>query len=347
MGRSHVHIPVTMADGEILLFADVTLQDDTGRKVTVPVYDGPYEMSRELAWPVTFAPANIDLWIDQPGRFDLHVVGPEGYSTIIRGVDFLPPPEEQVVTAETVPPVSTASHPGRWLRVNGTSDMRFEDPGIISEHTHDGGTANSTLLGTSVDSRESTTSLGYGSSAAGTNGTAVGVGSTAPAANSTVVGPDSTASSGSVTLGDNHGIGQPTDSVYLPFGEGGVLDAAVDSDGVLLRSLSSEPLVDSIGSAKAVPGSLPAGATRVAWIRGDLVTQNLLVEGDVTVGGSSGKVGFYGTQGSNQTASPSGATGVLADLVSALEAYGLISDAPPHIVEVHAVGLLPTVTIEG
>ncbi len=320
--RCHVHLPITRENGDLFSFATVTLRDGSGTEVSPAVYDGPQDGAVALSWPVTFAPASIDLWLDEPGRFDMHIVGPSGYSAVIPGVDFLPPPGEQVIVVTPLPRVGSVTAPGRWMIQDG-ENLRWKDPGLIGPHEHDGAGANSTLL-ESVDSQSDRTLLGKDAASSGAGGTVVGAASTATATNGTVVGPSSSAPADAVTLGDHRGSGQPSDSVYLPYGSGGESNGLIDADSVILRTLSSETGADTLGETFPVPGVLPAGVTRPIWVLADAATAGLDVRGDALIGEAANLVGFYGAEPVPQPARPAGATGVLADLLDALGAYGLI-----------------------
>lgn len=321
MQRCHIHLPVTKEDGQILTFADVMLQDGSGNTITPKTYDGPGVDAQELTWPLTFAPANVDIWLDTPGRYDLHVVGPDGYSVIIPGVDFLPPPDEQVRTSVVLPVVTNVPGIGRWVALDG-SILRWEDPGLIAPHDHDGVSATSTLL-ESVDSDDTHTLLGKGAVSGGTGATVVGALSTTVSTNGTVVGPDSDAPAGATVLGDHAGTGKASNAVVLPFGDLGADNGFVDADSVALRAgVSVETAASALGATVVIPGSPP---TSPLYLRADAVVEALDARGDVVLGGASNKVGFFGSDGITQATRPVGGAGVLADLLDALVAVGLLA----------------------
>lgn len=289
MERAHLHLPITRPNGDLLLFADVTLLDhSTGQPVYPAAWDGAGEMAQPVAWPITFAPGVVDLWLSEPGRYDLRVIGDSGYATTIRGVDVLPSPGNQVRIPDSKQQVTTAGMPRRWLKSSAGS-LRFVDPGLIAAHNHDGAGANSTLIGL-LDSNTTADVLGKG---------------VRTDANSARVGFGSTAPTGGVTLGDHNGTGAAAQQVTLPLDSTGAASGFVNDTVTALRSLRVQ------GTAIGFDG--------------EVLTQGLSAQGDVVVAGASGTVGFFESEGAAKGTVPAGSTGVVASLVAALQAYGLIS----------------------
>lgn len=324
MERAHIHLPITKDNGDLLLFADVILIDPTtGAQASPAVYDGPQEMATVLTWPVTFAPANVDLWIETPGRYDLRVIGPDGYSATVTGVDFAPAVPNQVVQPTGGVKVTNTPLPRTWLQGDSSSQARFKDPGLIAPHNHDGAAADSTRLGAVPDPRvyadPAVTALGLGAS----TGTAVGhlaVGDT----NGTVVGSDSDAGVDGTTIGDQH-ASMPDGQTTLTKDAGGSETGYVKPNVVEVRGIETKAAADKIGVA-TLPAT-PAGVTHPVWIAGAAQADGLNAKNDANIGDAAGTVGFYESDGDVQGPHITGTTGVLADLITALEGYGLLADS--------------------
>lgn len=314
--RSHIHLPMTEYDGDLLAYVEVSLRNQNGTAATPRVYSGPEETATEYSWPVVFSPAKIDLWIDTPGRYDLAISGPGGFSVVLPGIDFSPGSPEHVITKDQGLRVDNAPEVGKWLVGDfEAGSARWQHPNLTPPHDHDGSTTNSTQVGL-VDTDTSHTRLGFGA----TGETTLGPNSTS-GPNGTVVGSSSQAPEQGVTLGDTNGSGAPTAAVRFPFGSGGAQNGQVDPSQTVLRSLvvGTTP---QVGVTYPVPGALPTGVTSPVWVRANARAENLRADGPVRHVGST--LGFYGGPAVTRPTRPSGATGALASLLDALQAYGLI-----------------------
>lgn len=320
MQRTHLHHPMVDGAGNVLVFGEVTLLDpDSGLPVEPKAYDGPQATAEELAWPITFAPGIVDLWLDEPGRYDIRVAGPDGYRATLVGMDLPPAPDNQVQAASSLH-IDNAGAPRKWIQVSGGA-LRFTDPGLIAAHEHDGTSANSTLV-TSVSVDELATSVALGFNAVPAAG-AVALGAqAAPGSDGVVLGRASSAGASGVTLGD-HNTSSVVQAVTLPLDSTGVASALVDDDSTLARSVRLEAAADEVGSTIAVP-AVPAGVTHPLWLRAGAVSQGLRVNGNVVLGSATGQVGFFESGGATKATVPTGSTGALASLVAALTAYGLV-----------------------
>jgi hypothetical protein len=140
--RTHINFPAVTPTGDLLAFVDVTFLDaDTGLPSAAALYrtNGPDDVA--LSSPVTFVPGVIDIWCDDPIRFDLVVSGPNGYRNVIRGVDLMPSPE---IIARSAPGVynefTDGPHPGQVLMSDGTS-VTWQNLVVIVAHYHEIGNA--------------------------------------------------------------------------------------------------------------------------------------------------------------------------------------------------------------
>lgn len=357
MGRPHIHLPVTRENGDLLPYVDVTLIDPaTGLEVTPTAFTGPQDVDSEVTWPVTFAPSIVDLWLEEPGRYDLRATGASGFATTYRGIDFEPAPANQVSGDGFQ--VTNIPMARRWLQSDSPNQARFKDPGLIGPHDHDGNTTHSTTLGhapdpvapwlesrpAQVNSEDYRTSLGYGififeQSSGATDMAVLGAAGTTQATDTTVVGYGSgAATSGLTMIGDNISPSVPDDAVRMAYNNGGANPAQVDGWDQVLRCINvwdpdgdSGQVFSSLGYTYDENQALtmPAGIVNrdPIFLRGQARPDSLEVRGNASIGGATGTVGFYGADGATQGPNIADSTDpVITALVAALKGYGLLAN---------------------
>jgi hypothetical protein len=345
--RTHIYLPALTPTGDLLAYADVTFVDSvTGVLTTSALYRTNNPSDIPLHNPVTFLPSIIDIWCDDPTRFDLVITGPHGYSNTIRGVDFMPAPAEvtraAVYNEFTTPPLT-----GRVLLSNGTIQY-WDYLNLVAPHNHDGAMAGSTRLDlgdgaadTSIDqtwvgdaaggsATDASNSSAVGADAdpsakqvtllgQGTLATTVGV----PGDRSVAVGRAAFAAADSVSVGSASGQSVLA-TTSLPLNSSVVLDVYVNPTSVGLRNAFTSATASEIGNAIAKP-AVPGGVTNPLWLRGDAsIPGRLLSSANAQLGGAANILACFGQAGATKATIPTGATGALASLLTALRAYGLI-----------------------
>jgi hypothetical protein len=327
VNRAHVYWPIVTNTGNLVTYARLTFLDaDTGQVSDVPIYRAEHDTD-PVPNPVTVSPGIIDVWVDDPTRFDIEVWSPGQFSGVLAGIDLTADPAE---VARTTAPASLAGSRQSGQIPSGTTGWIY--PPLVPVHDHDGAAAGSTVLDPSThpdDDDPNQTLVGYGTvtaTAADQSGsTAFGAGSTSAASGTTALGRAATAVD-EVTLGAGSPGVSGTD-VTLAALYDGTNPSKVTNAAVTLRSVLADATSTTILGGLPVPG-LPAGVTTPFWLAGDVVVfGSLQAPGEVRLGqASTDLVGFYGDPGATQVdIAGSGATGVLASLLAALEAYGLVT----------------------
>jgi hypothetical protein len=142
IARTHVNFPAVTPTGDLLTYVDVVFLDaETGLPSTAALYrtNGPDDVA--LTSPITFVPGVVDIWCDDPVRFDMVVSGPNGYRNVIRGVDLMPSPENIARSAPGVYNEFTdGPHPGQVLMSDGTS-VTWQNLVVVVAHYHEIGNA--------------------------------------------------------------------------------------------------------------------------------------------------------------------------------------------------------------
>lgn len=339
MDRSHIYHPITSATGDLLSYAKVTfVRPGTTDPVEVPLYKSRFG-DEQFTNPAVFVPGTVDVWTDDPLRFDLVVDGDLGFSGVIAGLDANPNPTEVALAAVQQEITGSPPQPGQIL--TGPS---WANPVLIAPHNHDGAMAGSTVLdpgSPSADDEINQTWVGYntdttagdttgastlGANAKGTGAAALAIGLGASAgAHAVAAGEGSTAGTSGVSLGGAV-VESGTGTVAFPALVSVGSYSKVTSNQVSLRQVQSDAASTKIGTTLAVPAT-PAGVTYPLWLLADaIVVGSFRAAGDVVVGGSATDlVGCYGSAGTAQpSVTGTGATGALDSLLTALAAYGLI-----------------------
>jgi hypothetical protein len=354
MGRAHLHLPLTLPTGDLLAYADVTLLDPvTGTPTDLPVYRSADPAALAETMPITFTPGIVNLWCDQPARFDLRVDGPDGYSVIVPGADLSPDPKD--VARSQVPNVlaSERAESGQVLLSDGSSQS-WGFLNLVAPHQHDGLQVGSTVLGinqaaTDADpdqtwvgaaagsggtDQSDSSALGANAVPTGSETTALGQGALGSATDTsagdraTAVGQGAWAQADSVSLGD--GAGQNLlYAVSLPYDTDDVLRVYATTDTTSLRQVLVTADAVEVGSALPV-GTVDAQMGIPIWLRGDLsIPGTSVLEGDARLCADITQVlSAYGADGSAQVPLPPTTTQpAMASLVQALQAYGLLASA--------------------
>lgn len=349
--RTHLHLPVTAPNGDLLDYAEVTFLEGSAQVATsaaLYLLDDPQASPQDQ--PILFAPAIIDIWCDEPHRFDLKVTGPQGFSAIIPGVDLPPAPEQSATTA--VPTrIQQPPSEGRVLVSDGTSQYwAFLE--VIAPHDHDGTQPGSTRLDLGLSPADAQPNQTWVGAAAGPDATvadataasALGAQAEPLGRHVSVFGQAAAtvalagvAGDDAVALGHNASAVAQEVSLGSDAGQDvvGAVNFSLDTDGVARRYLTTEgtdlrhavlALGTTLGSARPVPPA-PAGVAKPLWLLGDgAVPGSLDVRGDLTLGQVGSTVALAGAAGTvkqpplevAQDAPPA-----LASLVAALTALGL------------------------
>jgi hypothetical protein len=352
-GKPHIYLPLVDPAGNLLTYADVTFIDvTTGLPSTAALYRTSDSLARMVANPVTFIPGIVDIWVDDPARFDLTITGPNGYANTFRGIDLAPSPNSSA-KATHYTHFDTAPLVGRVMLSDGTTQYWDYLPQIAA-HQHPGaeagsvrldlgdGPADTTIDQTWVgdapgDTAANATSLSmFGSGAEVSAGTthATLLGSQTHALVEDAVTPDrgvaighnsEVAAPDAVSLGANTGQTGVDGPITLPSNSSDVMDVYIDLTQISLRNCIFSVDESDIGTAVDIP-SVPLGVTNPLWLRGDTaIPGNLVTSADVQIGASGSTVGFYGQPGAVTTTIVAGASDALLSLLSALQAYGLLT----------------------
>lgn len=344
--KSHIHFPVFDSSGKLLREVTVELLDPETQEPVSPTAWLMVSSLDPISFPHSFAPGVVDLWLDEPGRYDISVVGNnEEFSMILHGVDFMPAIESMPRAPGKDVSFQLVPEAGAWLQ--GVSDgvAIFTQPPLVAPHDHSGATSGSTVLngGSPVDTGSSqtwlgsgagtgvvgsgTSSLGADSSPKGASSVAVSTGAMPSGTDGVVLSTNSTSGAQGVSLSD-HTTVTTAGQVTLSYDSVGALNGLISSTETSLRWLTSKSNQVVIGSSITLPTGPPAGVTYPIWLLGltNVMDGGLKVNGLAQVGGSAtNKVGLYGTPGVVRTSNTfSGASGALSSLVAALRAYGMI-----------------------
>lgn len=351
--RTHLHLPVTKPNGDLLDYAEVTFLEGSAQVPTEALlYRSNDPDALPQIQPVLFAPGIIDIWCEEPHRFDVQVQGPDGFSALLPGID-LPPAPEDSSTAEVPNAVTEPVSEDRVLLSDGTRQY-WGLLDVIAEHQHDGSQPGSTRLDLGLSPADATpnqTWVGADAGATqvdGTASTALGALAEPVGTQVSVLGQAAAAvpldgAPGDHAVAIGYNASSVLDEVSLGSDAGqdvvGAVNFPLDTDGVARRYLTTEGtdlrhLVLStgtvLGGALPMPPT-PAGVTDPLWVLGDArIDGRLEVRGNASVGHSLAQVGFAGAVGAALTMLPAtvGAPAALESLLAALAAYGLV-ELPP------------------
>lgn len=353
LARPHVHLPVVLPNGDSLSYCDVLVNDpDTSLPSTAALYRSGDPYAEPVANPITFEPGTIDLWVDDPARVNLVISGPDGYRATLRGIDLMPSPENIALTAVPNEAFDTQSLVGRVLLSDGVTSYWSYLPQITA-HQHDGSMTGSTRLdlGTgTADAAVGQTWVGSnaGYSTGGQYSSALGAETDPLGEYATLLGQGALAYQNGILNGDRSvAVGRAVyaaqdavsvgaasvwgsdavTSVTLPFNSDGLYaDVQTDVDHLWLRNGNVNVNRTDLGTADYAWPSL-AGITYPIVLTGDVnVPGTLSTTGNAQLAGAASLLAFFEHAGIAKGTVPTGSTGALASLLSALTAYGLLTE---------------------
>lgn len=262
MTRAHLHLPLIDNSGTVFPYASVTLNDDSGAELAVPVYVQP-SGGNPVSFPQFVDPGVIDMWLDAPARIQIVAEVADHVRIVLDGVDVLPSPErivqapDSLTVGGTALPVSQgalmSSSPGEAL-------FRVVDP--VGTHQHTGDSTGSVVLTNEAATDYNPYQTWVGNHA-GENTAPSSAASTALGASADVYGASTTVLGAAQALAQPS-TGAPADAATVLSSETGT--ATANSTTIGAGNLAKQGRdMTVIGSLNGPPGtgSVPDGSTIV------------------------------------------------------------------------------------
>lgn len=284
MSRSHLHLPITDANGDVYPYASVAFNDpDSGAAAAQPIYVQP-SGGNAVSMPLFCDPAVIDVWTDEPVRVQIVAIVAGNVRVQLEGIDIGPDPADVmqspgplvIAGADSVPSTSVLASTGR-----SSATFQVADP--VGTHEHAGDSAGSVVLtgedpadfdpyqtwvgyqaGENPASNSSaSTALGPHAVLNGTSATILGVGEVTTQTSTGVLGDfatvvsseDSNASQGGTAVGAANLLRQGTGMTVLGSVNGPGSPASVPNNAVGIGSGNDIGASGSVKIGSNHPGS--------------------------------------------------------------------------------------------
>lgn len=302
--RCHLHLPIIDSAGVVYPYASIAFNDArTGLPTTEPIYVQPTG-GNPVARPLFADPAVIEIWTDNPVRFQIVATVANNVRIQLDAVDLLPEPTTIVHTTVPLRITGGTDLPaGAALMTSLPGEAAFRVSNPVVTHQHEGDSVGSVVLTgeDATDFNPYQTWVGY---QAGENSAASSTGSSA-------LGPHAVVQGASATIA---GIGQVT---YHP---------ATNLPGDSATVLSSEDGTATSGSTTIGAANLAKqglNMTLVGSLNGP--TSSLSVPDDAVAVGPGNVVGAAGSVkiGPNHPASTAGANHLTVGAGNTAQANGL------------------------